>query len=120
MKVGRKHSICKSDSIANFFQPRGIVDPLSSKPTLSSQHLVSTSTARNPLYIALCFLFSEMDFSQFNAAEQAHMSKVVEKQQVLSSMLRSDESVADVLFEDARLCADVRESCRPMFQLMLQ
>ncbi|KAF8908895.1 hypothetical protein CPB84DRAFT_98394 [Gymnopilus junonius] len=43
-------------------------------------------------------LYTVMDFSNFNAAEQAHMTKVIEKRQV-----------------DARLPSNVLKSCRKCF-----
>jgi hypothetical protein len=61
----------------------------------------------------------DMDFSQLNSAEQAHMSKVIEKKQVLLISWKLC-STADLVFQDARLLADVLESSRAVLQLVLQ
>jgi hypothetical protein len=51
-----------------------------------------------------------MDFSSFNAAEQAHMSKVIEKRQVWT--LHPDySSLCNECETDARFPQDVRASC---------
>jgi hypothetical protein len=60
-----------------------------------------------------------MDFSRLNSAEQAHMSKVIEKKQVRSNG-RSRLLVLTSFPQDARFLADVLESRRAMLQLVLQ
>ena len=59
-----------------------------------------------------------MDFSQFNAAEQAHMTKIIEKKQVSNNTaLKSSDSLARL---DARLLASLLWSRGEMLQFMLQ
>jgi len=59
-----------------------------------------------------------MDFSQLNSAEQAHMSKVIEKKQVRSNIC--DLRPLLTSSSDARLPADVLKSRRAMLQFVLQ
>jgi hypothetical protein len=50
-----------------------------------------------------------MDFSGFNAAEQAHMTKVIEKKQVRMLSVPSFGNVSNCNRLDARLYANVFE-----------
>ena len=62
-----------------------------------------------------------MDFSGFNAAEQAHMTKVIEKKQVRILFLPpSFGNVFNCNHLDARLYANVFEPFRALFHIMLQ
>ncbi len=64
-----------------------------------------------------------MDFSQLNSAEQAHMSKVIEKKQVRRTWtsVANEQAIAEtyLILLDARLYADVLEPGRPLLQRLL-
>jgi hypothetical protein len=58
-----------------------------------------------------------MDFSQLNPAEQAHMSKLIEKRQVCS--IGMGMMTFFNISSDARLFEDVLQPRGKMFQLVL-
>lgn len=69
-----------------------------------------------------------MDFSSLSSAEQAHMTKVIEKKQVsedcilgrnMPNILLFPQSICH-LISDARLHEDVLKPRRTLFHLMLQ
>lgn len=60
-----------------------------------------------------------MDFSNFNSAEQAHMTKIIEKKQACKHIL-SLQCIADTCVTDARLFKNVLQPCWKVLQLMLQ
>lgn len=64
-----------------------------------------------------------MDFSSFNSAEQAHMTKVIEKKQVsfvAQSKLSKQVTYRTGPHVDARLFEDVREPSGKVFHVVLQ